>query len=77
MSNEQVFTVDVNNEQYYIEPILEYEKLTIKFKVSTTCEYMFTLCLNENGEWSMESEVTPLYKDLVSQIGQAIEKHDA
>jgi hypothetical protein len=76
MWKDEVFTVNVNEEQYYIQPVCEPNDMCTKFKVSTDCSYMFTLCMNDNGYWEMEKDVTPMFKDLIQEIGNAIEKHD-
>ena len=70
-----VLTIDVNKNKYYIEPICNDDNCT-RFKVSTQCEYMFTLCLDENRNWQMEDDVTPMDESLVYEIGKAIEHYD-
>ena len=77
MSNiqEGEFTVQVNNEKYLIEPV-HTEETTIKFKVSTLCEYMFTLETDDNGSWKIADDVIPMDNELVQNIGNAIEEYD-
>ena len=36
---------------------------------------MFTLCTDENENWGMEDDVTPLDKNLIDEIGKAIEAY--
>jgi len=71
----EVFTIDVNKNKYYIEPICNDDNCS-RFKVSTECEYMFTLCKDENGNWYMEDDVTAIDGTLVDEIGRAIEEYN-
>jgi hypothetical protein len=73
---EEVFTIDVNGNLYYVEPICNKDHCT-RFKISTECEYMFTLCVNEYGDWEMEDDVKPIDESLTDNIGKAIEYLDA
>ena len=72
---EAVFTIDVNNKTYYVEPVCDNAHCT-RFKISTQCEYMFTLYIDEYGHWHMEEDVTPLDENLIDDIGKAIEYND-
>ena len=72
---EDVFDIKVNNEVYKVESNCNDDNC-FKFKVSTACEYMFTLDLYENGSWKMEDDVIPIDSSLVSEIGYAIEQHN-
>jgi len=76
MRQEDSFNVTVNKTEYTIEPICNEDHCT-RFKVSTNCEYLFTLCMNEHGHWEMEKDVTPLDEKLIDEIGRAIEYYDA
>lgn len=73
--NEEVFTINVHNKRYYVEPICNNDHCT-HFKISTSNEYMFTLCMDENGDWQPEQDVIPIDKTLIDDIGRAIEEHD-
>jgi hypothetical protein len=74
-ANMEHFTIDVNKNRYQVEPICD-EDCT-RFKISTECEYLFTLCVDEYGNWQVEEDVIPLTENLVEEIGRAIEFHDA
>jgi len=73
---EEVFKIDVNGNLYYVEPICNNDHCT-RFKISTECEYMFTLCVDEYGNWQMEDDVKPIDASLIDNIGKAIEYNDA
>jgi len=72
---EEIFTVDVNNKQYFIEPICEND-YCLRFKIFSNRGYMFTLCIDENGHWQMEDDVTPMNRNLIKEIGKAIEYYE-
>jgi hypothetical protein len=38
---------------------------------------MFTLCVDEYGNWQMEDDVKPIDASLIDNIGKAIEYNDA
>lgn len=73
---EEMFTVRVNNNLYYVEPVCIDDRCT-RFKISTECEYMFTLYVNEYGDWKIEDDVKPIDESLIDNIGKAIEYNDA
>ena len=73
---EEEFIVRVNDNLYYVEPICTDDHCT-RFKISTECEYMFTLCVDEYGNWQMEDDVKPIDASLIDNIGKAIEYNDA
>jgi hypothetical protein len=73
---QEKFTVTVNDKVYNVEPICDDDHCT-RFKISTDCEYLFTLCMNDYGNWEMEKDITPLDEKLIDEIGRAIEYHDA
>ncbi|CAN5144145.1 hypothetical protein BH11BAC6_BH11BAC6_17240 [soil metagenome] len=72
MDNNKSFTINVNGKKYIIEA-LETDKT--RFKVSTDCDYLFTLTRNYNMGWQMESDVTALDDDIADNIGSAIENY--
>jgi hypothetical protein len=37
---------------------------------------MFTLCMDANGDWQMEDDVTPMDENLLEDIGRAIDYYD-
>ncbi|HEX5152161.1 MAG TPA: hypothetical protein VFW07_11990 [Parafilimonas sp.] len=69
---EKMFTIDVNSSLYYVEPVCNDGNCT-RFKISTECEYMFTLYVDKHGNWQMESDVKPIDEGLIDEIGKAIE----
>ncbi|MEP6683921.1 MAG: hypothetical protein ABJA35_11705 [Parafilimonas sp.] len=72
---EDNFEIHVNTEVYKVESVTGSNN-SFKFRISTACEYMFTLNLDDEGNWKMEDDVIPMNDELVNQIGQAIEQHN-
>ena len=70
------FTIEVREKIYHVQPVCDEEHCT-RFKISTDCEYLFTLCIDDYGNWQMEQDVIPLDENLVDEIGRAIEFYDA
>jgi hypothetical protein len=70
------FSVKVNSKTYNVEPVWD-GGYCRRFKISTDCEYLFTLCVDEYDNWQMEKDVTPLDKELINEIGSAIEDYAA
>ena len=69
------FSINVRDENYLVDAIdlgSEFE-----FKISTACNYIMTVHLNEEGIWSANKDVEVLDETLVEDIGDAIEKHNA
>ena len=75
-NKEPAFTVNAHSRTYYVEPVGNDDHCT-RFKISTECEYMFTLCIEKYGNWSMEGDVIPINETLVDDISIAIEQYDA
>ena len=71
---EKIFKIHSHGRKYFIELISTNAHCT-RFKVFKECEYMFTLCTDENGNWGMEDDVTPLDTILINEIGKAIEAY--
>ena len=69
------FTISVNGKIYNVEALCDKEDC-MRFKILTDCEYLFTLCTDEYGNWKMEEDVIPLDEKLADEIGRAIEYHD-
>ena len=72
----ETFTIEVNGKKYNVQPVCDGDHCT-RFKISTDCEYLFTLCIDDYGNWQMDEDVIPLDENLVDKIGTAIEFHDA
>ena len=70
------FIIEVHGKEYHVEPICDEDHCT-RFRLSTNCEYLFTLCADEYGNWQIEKDVIPLDENLADEIGRAIEHHDA
>lgn len=73
--NESQFEINVNGNAYTVTAYCKEDHCS-KFKIETKCEYLFTLCTDEEGNWQMEQDVTPLDDTLIDKIGRAIEEHD-
>ena len=69
------FMIEVNGKEYSVLPICDEDECT-RFRISTNCEYLFTLCTDEYGNWQMEKDVVPLDENLIDEIGRAIEYND-
>lgn len=74
--NENRFTITVNNNKYLVTAFCGDDGCN-RFKIENACEYMFTLCINNEGRWEMEKDVTPLDESLIDDIGRAIEEQEA
>ncbi len=74
--DEKNFKISVNNKSYNVTAYCEEDHCS-KFKIENDCEYLFTLCTDEEGNWQMEKDVTALDESLIDQIGKAIKEHDA
>ena len=72
--NELQFHVTVNGKTYNVTA--ETENFNSYFKIETDCEYLFTVSMDEEGQWHAEKDVTVLDENLVEKIGRAIEEHD-
>lgn len=75
LNEEMGFKINVNDKTYSVIAYCN-EVHCSKFKIETDCEYLFTLCTDEEGNWEIENDVTVLDDNLVEQIGRAIEEHD-
>ena len=73
--DENHFTVAVNSNTYKVT--VSYEGVYIShYRIETNGKYLFTLSMNEEGQWQAESDVHASNENLVEQIGRAIEEHD-
>jgi len=72
--DESKFQVTVNGKTYNVTA--QIEGLNSYFKIETDCEYLFRVSMDEEGQWHAEKDVTVLNKDLLEQIGRAIEEYD-
>jgi hypothetical protein len=72
-NDQSEFRININNKTYNVKAYGDY---TSKFKIETDCEYMFTVIMDEEGQWHCENDVTVLNENLIQQIGRAIEEHD-
>jgi hypothetical protein len=75
-TTENNFTINVNGKTYSVTAYCEDDHCS-RFKIETDCEYLFTLCTDDEGNWQIEKDVTILYEGLIDQIGSAIEEYDA
>ncbi len=73
--DENNFEVTVNGKIYSVKAVSENVNRT-RFKIETEGRYLFTLIMNEEGNWQTEHEVTPYDEALMDKIGRAIEEHD-
>lgn len=73
--NKNNFTINVNGKTYNVTAIRE-DGHCNRFKIAINCEYLFTLRTDDNGNWQMEKDVTPLNDSLADEIGKAIEEYD-
>jgi hypothetical protein len=69
------FLINVNGKTYNVTADGD-KNLNSYFKIETDCEYLFTVSMDEEGQWYAEKDVTVLDENLVEQIGRAIEEHD-
>ena len=74
MLNPSTFRTYVNSTAYLIQEISSDQDCVI-FKVFTEEKYLFTLCMDDDGTWHVESDVTPLSQKLVDEIAIAIEDY--
>ena len=70
------FKILVNGLEYSVEPVCDEDQCT-RFRISTNCEYLFTVRTDEYGNWLMEGDVVPLDEKLPDEIGRAIDVYDA
>jgi len=68
------FVIEVRNENYQVEQV-DLGK-DFEFRISTACNYIMTIHLNDDGIWEANSDVAVLNDTLVEDIGKAIERHD-
>ena len=68
------FQITVNGKTYNVT--VQTHNLNSYFKIETDCEYLFTVSMDEEGQWQAEKDVTLLNGDLVEKIGRAIEEYD-
>ena len=69
------FQINVNEKVYNVTAYCNESHCT-RFKIETNCNYLFTLCTDEEGHWEAEKDVTMLDGTLVEEIGRAIEEYD-
>ena len=69
------FTIVVHNRKYNVTPLCDEDHCT-RFKISNDCDYLFTLCVDDYGNWQMEKDVVALDDQLTDDIGRAIEEYD-
>jgi hypothetical protein len=69
------FQINVNGNVYNVTAYCNESHCT-RFKIETNCNYLFTLCTDEEGYWKTEKDVTIMDESLVEEIGRAIEEHD-
>ena len=69
------FHVTVNGKMYNVEAFGD-KNLNSYFEVEGDHSYLFTLSMDEDGQWCAEKETSVLDKNLVEQVGGAIEEHD-
>lgn len=74
-NDESKFQINVNGKLYNVTPNCNNDHCT-RFKIDTNCDYLFTLCTDEEGHWEAEKDVTVLNESLVYEIGRAIEEYD-
>jgi len=72
--DESQFQITVNGKTYNVTA--QTENLNSHFKIETDCEYLFTVSMDDEGQWHAEKDVTVLDPNLVDEIGRAIEEHD-
>ena len=73
--DESQFEIEVNGKTYKVTANCN-EGHCSYFKIETNCEYLFTLCTDEEGHWQVEKDVTVLDENLIEQMGKAIEEFD-
>jgi len=74
--DESQFQIKVNGKTYKVTAFSK-EGHGNFFKIETDCEYLFTLCNTDEGEWQVEKDVTMLDDRLIDQMASAIEEYDA
>jgi len=73
-NEESKFQINVNEKVYNVTAYCNESRCT-RFKIETNCNYLFTLCTDEEGHWEAEKDVTMLDETLVEEIGRAIEEY--
>lgn len=76
MWKEEIFTISIDSLQYIVEPISCID-FVIRYKVSTQHHYLFTLFMNEKGNWQAENDVRSIDLKLAEEVIKKIENHDA
>lgn len=74
-NDESKFQINVNGKQYNVTAYCNEIHCT-RFKIETNCDYLFTLCTDEEGHWEVEKDLTIMDESLVDEIGRAIEEYD-
>lgn len=67
----ETFIINVRRKTYTVEPVEQGPEM--QFKIFTDCNYLMTLRLDENGDWSANKDVAVMDESLVYDIGAAIE----
>ena len=75
LNDESKFQRNLNGEVYNVTAYCNNDHCT-RFKIETNCNYLFTLCTDEEGHWEAEKDVTVMDETLVEEIGRAIEEYD-
>jgi hypothetical protein len=75
--DENDFQITINGEIYHVyatvAPKDVYRSL---FRIESGGKYLFTLSMDEEGQWQVENHLTTMNENLIDQIGKAIEEHD-
>lgn len=65
------FKIEVRNKTYTVEPIDFGNEM--QFRISTDCNYLMTLYVDQNENWAANTDVAVMDENLISEIGHAIE----
>jgi hypothetical protein len=82
MVNEKVkFTITVKDNEYTVTPLLIGDETSQnnhykeRFRIETGCDYLFTIEMKEEWFWEIvDNKIKAIDKELVQNIGQAIER---
>ena len=75
LKDKSKFQISVNGKVYNVTAYCNNDHCT-RFKIETNCDYLFTLCTDEEGHWEAEKDVTIMDESLIDEIGRAIEEYD-
>ena len=76
MKEFESFTIKVFDRFYIVKPFWNIDYML--YEVFTNCDKLFTLKKIDRGSWvTNESDVIPIYADLVNDIGEALEEHES